>query len=742
VKRRDVLRQTSVILAALGISETGLLDWASRAQQALAQSSRRQLALLIGINTYPSAALSETQSALHGCLNDIDLQRELLIHRFGFSPSDILTLTNEQATRQGILAAIVHHLYEQVQPGDGVILHFSGYGSRLHLSSSDTWSRGWVPFDATLPTEASPIFTDLNESTLASLLKLLKTKQITTILDAGFSDLEVRLTASLKSRARAIPPTAEAWAENPDLTAFFEQVGKPEPPSHFPGLLLRAAAPELPVVERTWDGFSAGLFTYALTQYLWTVMPATTLQIVMGQTRNQVGQWMQRQVPQVAGQRAPEAEQPYDALTLMPETQADGAVVGVSADGSTADLWLGGLPPDVVQYCGGQSWVQVRAADGAGVTVQLRSQTGLHAKVKRPDNAAFPWQVGQRVYEAARLFPRAVHLVVALDNRLERIERVDATSALAALPFVSAIATEDHPADCLFGKPLDFPQETLTASLDPVPPPDPTMPMEPVKQGYGLFYPARTPIPGTLAKQDEAIKAAVSRLTPKLQSLLAIKLLRLTCNQVTSQLPARFNLEMLAPQEKLLLQQETPRSPVSLPKSRLAAALGKQPLPLEVARGSRIRYRLFNFSPEPIYFLLLNLDARDRLSIFFPPVTSTDPRDTNVMALQDQFTIAPGQSVTIPQTTLFWSIEAPLGKVETFAICSKAPFPDTLALLSPLASTSTSQRINLGENALTIIQSLLNDLHQGSRRSLSQAMDMYALEVGNWVTFSMQYQTV
>lgn len=46
----------------------------------LAQNTPRKLALLVGINQYPGAL------ELQGCVNDVKLQQELLIHRFGFNP--------------------------------------------------------------------------------------------------------------------------------------------------------------------------------------------------------------------------------------------------------------------------------------------------------------------------------------------------------------------------------------------------------------------------------------------------------------------------------------------------------------------------------------------------------------------------------------------------------------------------------------------------------------------------------
>ena len=118
-------------LGALGIGSTLLLASSSQYQQALAKPARRKLALLIGINAYPDRALDPGVAqdiALKGCLTDVDLQRQLLIYRFGFQPVDVLTLTNQEATRAGILRAIDEHLVQQARADDVVLLHFSGYG--------------------------------------------------------------------------------------------------------------------------------------------------------------------------------------------------------------------------------------------------------------------------------------------------------------------------------------------------------------------------------------------------------------------------------------------------------------------------------------------------------------------------------------------------------------------------------------------------------------------------------------
>ncbi|MEB3297593.1 MAG: hypothetical protein VKL23_08680, partial [Cyanobacteriota bacterium] len=57
MKRRDALRVGSAALAGLGISGIDLIGQAHRYGRVLAASTPRKLALLVGINAYPSSSL-------------------------------------------------------------------------------------------------------------------------------------------------------------------------------------------------------------------------------------------------------------------------------------------------------------------------------------------------------------------------------------------------------------------------------------------------------------------------------------------------------------------------------------------------------------------------------------------------------------------------------------------------------------------------------------------------------------
>ncbi|WP_143598294.1 caspase family protein, partial [Tolypothrix sp. NIES-4075] len=104
IKRRQFLQFSASTLATLGLNQLDIISQGKRYGQVLAQNAPRKLALLVGINEYPNGL------ALKGCVNDVRLQKELLIHRFGFKENDIKTLTDRQATRKGILTAFEDHL--------------------------------------------------------------------------------------------------------------------------------------------------------------------------------------------------------------------------------------------------------------------------------------------------------------------------------------------------------------------------------------------------------------------------------------------------------------------------------------------------------------------------------------------------------------------------------------------------------------------------------------------------------
>uniref|UniRef100_A0ACD5GRD6 Uncharacterized protein n=1 Tax=Desertifilum tharense IPPAS B-1220 TaxID=1781255 RepID=A0ACD5GRD6_9CYAN len=234
---------------------------------------------------------------------------------------------------------------------------------------------------------------------------------------------------------------------------------------------------------------------------------------------------------------------------------AEGAIAAVEEDGKTAQLWLGGLPASTIEAYGVNSILTVAQTveDAQPVELQIRSREGLTVKAKLRNSETtepFALQPGQLVQESVRMVPRHQSLTVVISTELERIERVDATSAFASIPHVSTTVTGEsvQPADCLFSKVKEADLVKIAATSAKS------------EGSYGLFSPSQVLIANTIGEKEEAVKTAVRRIVPQLEALRAAKLLRQTDNLGSSRLRVKAVLEMAAPREQILIQRQPIRT--------------------------------------------------------------------------------------------------------------------------------------------------------------------------------------
>lgn len=722
------------ISLALGAGGAALTVAPGSYYQALAQSTDRKLALLIGINQYPETALDTVpnpDAGLRGCETDVALQRELLVHRFGFQSSDILTLTNQQATRNGILEAIAQHLVAQAHPGDVVLLHFSGYGSQVQLQT-DTGQPylAWVTVDSRLPTEQDPTLGDLLELDVISQLQGLATSNLTTVIDAGYQDLGYNRHGNLRVRSRPTVPTA-LWP--PGLS--------PSPALSWPGNLLRAATPGHLVLEGQWDGLSAGIFTYALTQGLWTELPNPNPQVWMQDLGNRSRRW-------VGSEQDPSwssvARQKATAYTLPAQmTAADGVVLSAPSGDRPLVLWLGGLDPVVLSYLqpGSELVIQPPASKeipGEGpapVKLRLESRTGVKATARALDPRISLPIPSQPVYEKVRLLPRALDLVVAIDNRLQRFERVDATSALAAIPFVTAITPGDKGVDCLFGRLPSLTSPTLTAALSPS-----AAPVEPLQEKpdlavpsrYGLFTPNRHQLASSWTTRDEAVKTAVARLTPQFHGLLALKLVRLCANLQASWLGATASLEIVGPKPHLLVQQCSDRGPTPSP-TRNRRTIGnpdQSPVPV-LASTTKLLYRVTSLRTDRLEGLLIQFDGQGQCHVLLVPAITTATNIANGSGGKASLRF------TLPDAMDGIPVPATPGLVESYLVLNRQSFDHCHQALGENGQNPTQGSLVKIPQPLPLAQALLEDLHSGPPSS-----DHYRLCHDQWVCFNFNYRIV
>jgi hypothetical protein len=389
ISRRQFFQFAGSTLASLGLNQLNIQRQGNRYGKVLAQDTPRKLALLVGINQYSS-------SPLDGCLNDVELQRNLLIHRFGFNPKDIYTLIDEKATRSGILDAFEGHLIQQAKPGDVVVFHYSGYGSLVLdpdpiLVGSSRDKSGvngtFVPVDSSLPDEypaQGGAVQDIMGHTLFLLMSAVKSENFTAVLDSCYSGAATR---KFKVRAREggekvqISPEEKAYQDKwlSRLSLSREEYIRRYRSGVAKGVVLAATNPNQTAADARFNGFYAGAFTYKLTQYLWqqTSTPESAIAYVVPKIPKDFDQTPRYEVKVGSGYE----KQPMYFINT-PNPAADAVVTEVK--GNEAKLWFGGVelgaiaPGTVFNAISDKGKVTLRSREGLeGVaTVEGAIQSG------------------------------------------------------------------------------------------------------------------------------------------------------------------------------------------------------------------------------------------------------------------------------------------------------------------------------------------------------------------------------
>ena len=688
-------------------------------------TTQRKRALLIGINQYD---VQEDSSygwlPLHGCVNDVELQKELLIYRFGFAPQDIVTLTDLAATRNNIADAITEHLVAQTLPDDLVMIHFSGHGSRLGKYNT------LVPVDSGLPKN---LLHDITEQEWQGWLQAIATDQVLCVIDAGFYYPNVSTIGNFRLRSRLgrkdwQPSLASNPSDAPLDIATKEKIKIPT--------TLRAASGDMLCADAQWSGFSSGAFTYALVQQMWQITPAKTIHVVMSdvvttldrQALHNDSLTLDKQVAEIvqvdAAKQKTLAPNTSEIFLSIPQSSADGVIISSSSDFRSADISLAGLPIAVLTNYMAGSILQINSK----IFVQVKSRNGLKAEVTalevlsdRSENQKNNLKLnqknnqklesGQLLQEVIRAVSRNLKLAIALDLGLSKIERIDATSAFSTLPNTLSVDTNVQSVDCLFG--------VQSAS-------------------YGLFTVGHTPILGSFGSVGESVSIAIKRLQPFLESLLAAKLIRSTENQAASRLDVRATLKAIVGVDA---RSVTIASKGAARASRLpedSNTIRTKPINI----GDRLECQIENFSDQPLYTRIFCLDPRSKI---LTPNFIAIPYANDGM-------IPPSATLTIPyaKAPMDWAVSAPKGMVEVQIVVSRSP----LLQVAKTLETSQRQASSLNgliaiPNPLQVAQALLADLDHTSKLAKSSSYsslefgnvnDAWMLDIDQWATFSISYQ--
>ncbi|KAF3956241.1 hypothetical protein CMV_018615 [Castanea mollissima] len=144
----------------------------------------RKKAVIVGISYRYS------RHELKGCINDAKCMRYLLINKFHFPQESILMLTEEEIdpyripTKYNIRMAL-NWLVQGCQPGDSLLFHYSGHGSRQRNSRGnevDGYDETLCPLD--FETQGMIVDNDINATIVRPLPLGVK---LHAIIDAGHS---------------------------------------------------------------------------------------------------------------------------------------------------------------------------------------------------------------------------------------------------------------------------------------------------------------------------------------------------------------------------------------------------------------------------------------------------------------------------------------------------------------------------------------------------------------------------
>ncbi|MBJ7898333.1 MAG: hypothetical protein GC158_00110 [Cyanobacteria bacterium RI_101] len=498
---------------------------------------------------------------------------------------------------------------------------------------------------------------DLPLARLQALVQRLQTDAVTVILDCGFT------------------PYPEDWAgnfrcRNPKGAALETPPPLPKPPK---GAWLWGAPPGQLAAEWQGPGWQAGFFTYALTQTLWQTEAPQRLTFVF----NRLGDEMipalgDRQRPLFQGVKFPLTGVNPGAGAGQVRQQLDGQSLSLTLPGALPDLQIQGLAHSLYRL--GETGVEITEQNG-------RRYKGLALGPLDPNLEGTP------VQESARVLPQNLGLTVALGENLERIERVDATGVLESVEAVTRVINSgEGPADCVLAKSA--------------------------AGGYVLLSAGGVAFPQGGAAKSSAIKAALGELPRCLNTLLALKLLRLTRNEATSTLGVAATLERLLPTGAQPLSQR--RANPSAPTPANLDALPR------LAPGDRLQIRWQNTGAVPLYCLLAGLTQKGKFLVF---LGSGEP-------------LASPTAATLPGA-FPWPISRSPGWGELFLILSAAPFANCRQ------KSGVPGEIQELVDPLGWARSLLTDLAQTPPPlSFTPAPESWALNLAGWATLAWVYQVL
>jgi len=260
----------------------------------------------VGIDKYTSPRVPK----LDGCVRDVLDMKQLLIRKFNVPASHFLTLTDEQATHDAIIAGFKKQLIENARNHRDavVIFQYSGHGSQVQDrtgNKANGWSSTLVPVNSR---DLKGSYFDIVDDEIRGLFATLSqyTSNITFIIDACHSGNPTRGAGKTRGipeddRLQALQTTKPAptrGASQPrggDISALL--------PRDQRYVAIAATLPHELANEKSFPEIHRvnGALTFYLLKALARARPETTYRQLMAEVANAVTTDYPNQHPQVEG---------------------------------------------------------------------------------------------------------------------------------------------------------------------------------------------------------------------------------------------------------------------------------------------------------------------------------------------------------------------------------------------------------------------------------------------------------
>lgn len=263
----------------------------------MSREGERFFALLIGITEYAHVP------PLEGCLHDV-AQAGAFLDDLGVPARQVRTLTNADATRDGIIDAIRCHLIDNdaIGAGDEVLLMFSGHGAQM-VDPLGRSPSGYVESLVAHDSGPGGAF-GIPDTTVGALLAQIARRGpgITVVLDCCHSGSGTRATRPGRARLTMPDPRPVPLDLDAEIRAAAPPMGESEPYTLLAACRDRELAIEH-VEEVDGIGIMRGLFSWRLFRTLAEAPPGLSYAELMERVGRQVTEVAHGQHPQCEGQR-------------------------------------------------------------------------------------------------------------------------------------------------------------------------------------------------------------------------------------------------------------------------------------------------------------------------------------------------------------------------------------------------------------------------------------------------------